>query len=263
MIINCKEISANIKKNLIIPKNIGLVIIQVGNDEGSNFYVKSKVNDCADMGIVCHLIKKDQSTTEELVELIKNLNEDSDVTGIIVQLPLPANINADKVTNTITLEKDIDGFRLGSPYTPCTPKGIMNVLHNYLDKGDGLSATLIGRGKTVGKPLRDLLIDDNYTLTVCHSKTSKPDLEKAIKKADVVISCAGHPNLITKNMVHKGQLIIDVGISRVDGKQVGDVNKEAWNIAWCTSWVGGIGLMTRTALLENLVLSAEINNRQE
>lgn len=255
--INCKEISAQIKKKICISQNASLVIIQVGNDESSNFYVKSKVNDCADIGIICHLIKKDQSTTEELINLIENFNDDPDVAGILVQLPLPAEINAEKVLNTIHFLKDVDGFNPKSPYIPCTPKGIINVLHSVCGTtGMGKKVTLIGRGPTVGKPLRDLLIEEDYTLTICHSKTKEEDLKAAVQNADVIISCVGKPNLITKEMVHKGQIVIDVGISRIEGKQVGDVSKEVWEIAECTPWIGGIGLMTRTALLENLAAAA-------
>lgn len=256
--IDCKKISKEIKDSFNIPANIGLAIVQIGDDVGSGFYVRNKVKDCESLNIPCYLYKKESSTTEALLNLIRELNHREDITGIIVQLPLPKNIDTEKVLAAIDSQKDVDGFKTDSPYMPCTPKGILEVLKYEIPDLTSQKVTLIGRGKTVGKPLRDLLIDENVTLSVCHSKTKYKDFFSLVKNADIIISCTGKPNLITKEMVNPNQIIIDVGISRIDGKQVGDVSKAVWDIANCTPWVNGIGLMTRTALLQNLVLSAEM-----
>lgn len=256
--INCKEISENIREKLKISNRVGLAIVQIGNDAGSNFYVRNKIKDCEELNIRYKLIKQEKATNLEMINLIKKLNNDNSISGIIVQLPLPENLDPKMAISAIDFKKDVDGFKENSPYLPCTPKGILTILHSCCEDLTGRKVTLIGRGETVGKPLRDLLIKENVTLTICHSKTKEEDLHSAIQNADIIISCVGKPALITGELVHEGQIIIDVGISRINGKQVGDVSKEVWNIANCTPWVNGVGLMTRTSLLQNLVYSAEI-----
>ena len=266
--IDCKSIAAKIKEELkpLVTEDKQLAIIQVGEDPASNIYVKNKLRDCEELGVIAHYYQfLESSTNSEIFTKINELNADEKVKGIIIQLPLPKHLNTELLTNAIADEKDIDAFKVTSKYTPCTPKGIMTILDSLNIDLAGKSAVIIGKGKTVGKPLINLLLDRGVTVTVCHSKTNHADLQRAVYYSDIVVSAVGKPNLITKDMVTNlagqvpqgipNKIMIDVGISRDEnGKQIGDFDKELHKcVDLITPFVGGVGVMTRVSLLQNLL----------
>lgn len=266
--IDCKSIAAKIKEDLkpLVTKNKQLAIIQVGENPASNLYVRNKLKDAEELGVIAHYYQFAEDTTNrEVLAKINELNADDNIKGIIVQLPLPSHLNTDLLTNAIKDEKDIDGFKVTSKYTPCTPKGIMTILDSLGMDLVGKSAVIVGKGKTVGKPLINLLLDRGVTVTVCHSRTRHFDLEQAVYHSDIVISAVGKAGLITKDMITnmlgkvpegiERKVIIDVGISRDEnGKQIGDVSKEIHDLVEdCTPYVNGCGLLTRCSLFQNLL----------
>ena len=232
-----------------------LSIIKVGNDPASEVYVRNKVRVCADLGVesmVYHLPADcDQQTLELTIERIV---DDFSPHGIILQLPLPGHLNADDAAMYIPLNMDVDGLHDNSGVTPCTPRGIMAILDGEGVELSGKHAVIIGRSKLVGKPLAKLLLERDCTVTVCHSKTA--DLAEITRTADILISAVGKPGLIELGMVKPGAIIIDVGISRVDGKLVGDA--DPWfsdphcEVYRCTPVPGGVGKTTVAALMLNL-----------
>ncbi len=258
------EIIENIK-NEIKKLNVILnfAIIWVGNDESSKIYVNNKIKKCEYVGIKTTLYHLDENTKEEeVLELISKLNKDKKINGILLQSPVPKQINIIKCFNAIDFQKDIDGFSnvsmgnlvLGKPYhVSCTPKGIMKLLNYYQIDLNGKNVCLINRSNIVGKPLFYLLIAQNATVTMCHSKTV--NLAKITKAADIVITAVGKPNFIKANMIKKNAIVIDVGISRVDGKIKGDVEfeKVAKKASYITPVPGGIGPMTIAMVLENIL----------
>ena len=221
-----------------------LAIVQVGNVEASNRYVKNKVKDCQEVGIVAHVYHFEDSITEwELVDEIKDIQEHYH--GIIVQLPLPQHIRSEKVVAAIKPEKDVDGFRVDSWFKPATPKGIMDYLNYCGFNLEGKNVVIIGRGPTVGRPLAAMMTDANATVTLCHSKSK---LSSFIYQADLIIVAVGKAGFFNCYPIHVP--VIDVGIN-VDenGKLVGDcINKEDRD---ATPVPGGVGLLTRVALLQN------------
>jgi methylenetetrahydrofolate dehydrogenase (NADP+)/methenyltetrahydrofolate cyclohydrolase len=266
--IDCKSIANKIKEELkpLVTEDKQLAIIQVGEDPASNIYCKMKIQDAEELGVIVHYYQfKEDSTNGDVLSKINELNRDEKIKGIIIQLPLPKHLNTELLTNAIVDEKDIDGFKVTSKYTPCTPKGIMTILGSLDMDLAGKSAVIIGKGKTVGKPLINLLLDCGVTVTVCHSRTTQVDLQRAIYYSDIVISAVGEPNLITKNMlvdpigkIPPGidrKVIIDVGISRDEnGKQIGDVSKDVRDVVSdCTPYVNGCGLLTRCSIFDNLL----------
>ena len=255
-----------------------LVAILVGNDGGSETYVASKMKNCEKVGFKSSLFRYDNSVTEaELLAKIEEINQDADVDGLIVQLPLPKHIDPEKVTETIDYRKDVDGFHpinLGRMmrnlpcFIPATPYGILLMLEEYKVETAGKHCVVIGRSNIVGSPMSILMARNAYpgncTVTLTHSRTS--NLEEVVRSADIVVAAIGKKNFVTADMVKDGAVIIDVGINRETSettksgyKLYGDVDFE--NVAPKASWItpvpGGVGLMTIIGLLKNTLASAK------
>ncbi|MBQ4164460.1 MAG: bifunctional methylenetetrahydrofolate dehydrogenase/methenyltetrahydrofolate cyclohydrolase FolD [Turicibacter sp.] len=245
-----------------------LVVIIVGNDAASMTYVKNKKKACEDVGFKSTVIELPLETTEgELLDRIQELNDDLTVHGILVQLPLPKHIDEQKVINTISVKKDVDGFH---PYQvgalvsglpclkPCTPSGVIELLKAYNIEMTGRHAVIVGRSHIVGKPLIQLLLDENATVTVCHSRTQ--NLAEFTKSADILIVAIGRAHFITADMVKDGAVVVDVGINRLEtGKLVGDVlyDDVFEKASYVTPVPGGVGPMTITMLLKNTLKAAK------
>lgn len=231
-----------------------LVVIQVGNREDSNSYIRSKKLFAEKLGAeVIHEKLSDKIKKDEIIKLIKKYNKDNSVNGIIVQLPLPAHLNADEIINTIDVRKDVDGLTDNAIYTPATTRGIKELMDFYNIKLKNKKVTILGRSKIVGKPTAIMCESEGAKVTVCHSKTE--NIPDKTKKADIVIVAIGKPHLISKEYLSKNQIIIDVGITNVEGKLKGDVNYDEVKdiVAMITPVPGGVGQMTVLALFENLV----------
>ncbi len=242
-----------------------LAVILVGDDPGSVSYVAGKEKACIEVGLENTTIRKEASITEaELLGIIDDLNNDDSINGILVQLPLPKHINADKVINAIVPHKDVDGFHpvnVASLYLkqpgiiPCTPRGILEVLDDAGIQIEGKKAVVIGRSNIVGMPVSKLLLDRNATVTIAHSRTK--NLSEVTKEADILIAAVGKPLFVTADMVKDGAVVIDVGVNRnlETGKLCGDVDfknvKE--KASYITKVPGGIGPMTITCLVENTI----------
>jgi methylenetetrahydrofolate dehydrogenase (NADP+) / methenyltetrahydrofolate cyclohydrolase len=249
----------------------GLGTILVGNDPGSAWYVNGKHKDCAEVGIESIRIDLPETATQEEIEAaVRTLNEDPDCTGYIVQLPLPKGIDENRVLGLIDPAKDADGLHptnlgwlvLGEDAPlPCTPFGIVELLRRHGVELNGAEVVVVGRGVTVGRPLGLLLTrrSENATVTLCHTGTR--DLAAHTRNADIVVAAAGVPGIITGDMVKPGAALLDVGVSRVDGKIAGDLAADVWDVAgWVSPNPGGVGPMTRAMLLSNIVLNAEKAN---
>ena len=269
MILDGKTASQAIKENIKnqinelyekYNKKPSLVVIQIGNNPASNAYVKGKIKDCTEVGInSIKLHFEEIITEEELINKIKELNNDDSIDGVLVQLPLPKHINEEKVIEFIDPKKDVDGFHSNNISNlvlnkkcsiPCTPKGIISLLNYYNCDITGKNCVIIGRSNIVGKPMSHLMLNLNATVTVCHSKTN--DLEKYTKEADILICAIGKKGFVTRNMVKPNAYVIDVGINRVDNKLYGDCDYDNLvDICNITPVPGGVGLMTRASLLEN------------
>jgi methylenetetrahydrofolate dehydrogenase (NADP+)/methenyltetrahydrofolate cyclohydrolase len=258
------EIEYLIKKHERAPQ---LCIVLVGDDPASASYVKNKKKSCNEIGILCDLSILPFSTSQaELLALIEVLNNDPEVDGILVQLPLPKHIDQNVVLQTIDYRKDVDGLHpmnvgLLSISTdaiiPCTPKGILSLLKEEDVSITGKHCVVIGRSNLVGKPMAQLMLRENASVTVCHSKTR--DLAYLTRQGEILIIAIGHPNLVHADMLKEGAVVVDVGINSVDGKLVGDIynsidvtdiEKKA---AAITPVPGGVGPMTIASLLENVV----------
>ena len=249
--------------------NITLAIILVGNNEASKLYIKNKEKYCTEVGIKVDKYLLDEDTSEEvLINLIKDLNEDEKITGIILQSPVPNGIDFDKCSGMILPSKDVDGFTKDNVYNlylnkksilPCTVKGIIKLLEYYNIEINGKNVAIIGRGNIVGKPLAMALENKNATVSLLHSKTK--DLKMFTKDADIVVVACGIPKLLKKEMIKEGSVVIDVGISRVGGKIVGDIDFD--NIKDIALFVtpnpGGIGPMTIAMIIDNLIEMGEVN----
>lgn len=251
---NLKDI---VEDKCFMPLQPALVILQVGNNEASNRYVRNKIKDCEEVGIKPILHKFDETCTEkDIIKMIKynisiNYLNNCELKGIMLQLPIPKHLNLDKIINEIPPEFDVDGFRKDSLYIPCTPKGIIDYLDYDGFNFDGADAVIIGRSNIVGKPLAKLLLDRNCTVTVCHSKTK--DIKKFLKNADLVVVAAGHRGIINSQDALSAK-IIDVGINfDKNGKLCGDVIVNPIDKDRVTPVPGGVGLLTRLALLENIL----------
>lgn len=248
--INCKAYADEILSGI---KGDGhLAVISVGYDHASASYINGKMKDCQRVGFsFSHYHFVDGVEQGEIVSAIRTLNVTPDVTGIIVQLPLPAGYDADEITGCIAREKDVDGFRPDSPYKPCTPEGIVYLLKRELGDLTGKHAVVIGRGKLVGKPLAKMLLDEDMTVTVCHSKTRRSDIDTLAMLADAVIVAVGKPNAMWFSPMVAGAVVIDCGVNRDEfGKLCGDV-------AYCstnryTPVPGGVGLLTRAMLMRHV-----------
>ena len=256
-----KETVDNLKNsNKRVP---GLAVIIVGNNPASKIYVNSKVKACEKVGFYSKAIFLDENISQaELLENIQSLNNDENIDGILVQLPLPKHLNEDEICNAIDTSKDVDGFKaenlgkvmLGKEdgMVPCTPQGIMYLLDSIKDINlYGMNGVVIGRSNIVGKPISSLLINRGVTTTVCNSRTK--NIEDVLRNADIIIAALGKPKFLKENMVKEGAIIVDVGINRVDGKLCGDVDFE--NVSKLASFItpvpGGVGPMTIAMLLNN------------
>lgn len=238
-----------------------LAVVMVGDNPASKVYVRNKTTACVETGIRTHTILLDEdSSTEDVIQIISNLNHNKEVTGILVQLPLPDHVDEKEVIMSIDPRKDVDGLtemnQATHQYIPCTPRGVMRIIEQYDSHISGRNAVVIGRSFLVGRPMAKLLLDKDFTVTVCHSKTQ--NLAEHTKHADLLVVAVGKPGLITKDMVKPGAFVVDVGINRMNGKLVGDVALNVEEIAsYVTPVPGGVGPMTVAALISNSVLAAE------
>ena len=246
----------------------GLAVVLVGDNPASQVYVRNKVKSCQDNGLHSVLEKYDASMSEaDLLARVEALNQDPSIHGILVQLPLPAHINAQKVIEAISPAKDVDGFHIASAgalmtgmpgFWPCTPYGCMKMLESIGYNLRGKHAVVIGRSNIVGKPMAMMLLQQNATVTICHSAT--PDLKAMTLQADVIVAAVGKRNVLTADMVKPGAVVIDVGMNRDDaGKLCGDVDFEGVKqvAGYITPVPGGVGPMTITMLLVNTLEAAE------
>lgn len=244
-----------LKKEVASLKKIPhFVIVQLNEDAGSNAYVKGKLKDAAELGIDAELIKLPVETSEEqLLKLIDNLNHDNKVDGFIVQMPLPKQINEETVKLAISPAKDVDGFHPLSKLNPCTPQGIMNYLKHENVSFMGKNAVVIGRSNIVGKPMAKLLLKESCNVTVLHSKTSFEDMYRYLENADIVVVAIGKQHLIDDRYKFKeSAILVDVGINRDENGLHGDILPNR-KVALQTPVPGGVGLLTRLALMENLL----------
>jgi methylenetetrahydrofolate dehydrogenase (NADP+) / methenyltetrahydrofolate cyclohydrolase len=243
-------------------RRVGLATVLVGEDEASALYVRRKQEACAEVGIEPIHHKLPAETSEaDLLGLVADLNADERVTGILVQLPLPGHMDEGRVIRAIAPIKDVDGFHpasaghllQGEPtFVAATPAGIMEILRAYEIPLEGARAVVVGRSNIVGKPMALLLLAENATVTVCHSRTR--DLAEVVRAADVVVAAVGRAGVVTRDMVQEGATVIDVGINRVDGRVVGDVAQDVAEVAGhLTPVPGGVGPMTIASLLRNTV----------
>ena len=245
----------------------GLAVILVGNDPASEIYVRNKGRACDDTGIRSETLRMPEETTQEQLEgEIRRLNADPAIHGILVQLPLPRHLDETRALMAIAPEKDVDGFHpvnagklLAGQDTvlPCTPRGALHMLKSTGVPLSGREAVVVGRSNIVGKPMALLLLRENCTVTLCHSRTA--DLAEHTRRADILVAAVGKPGLITGDMVKPGAVVIDVGINRVDGKVVGDCDfaSVSEKAGWLTPVPGGCGPMTIAMLMANTVEAAE------
>lgn len=270
-----KEVSREVQKlakKRIKPK---LVIILVGENPASLSYIRQKRLAAERTGIQEELIQlSSKTTTQKLIALIEKLNKDKTVHGILVQLPLPVHMDAPLVIRAITPMKDVDGFgayNLGKMFlaaefenlAPCTPRGIIQILEYYKISPVGKHAVIVGRSNIVGKPLAVMLINRDATVTVCNSKTK--NLADFTRQADILVAAVGRPKMITANMVKKGAIVIDVGVTKVENRLVGDVDFEnvKRKASWLTPVPGGVGPMTVACLMKNVMRAARRSMKQE
>ncbi len=250
---------------------IGLAVILVGDDPASQVYVRNKINACAEVGMDSVLVKLPaDSTFDEVISKIRELNDDRNISGIILQLPVPKHLNEAKLLEAINPSKDVDGCHYvqkgklwtGQPEViPCTPYGCMKLLDYYSISLQGKNAVVIGRSNLVGKPLAQLLLDKNATVTICHSKTE--NLKDITSRADIVCVAIGKVKYLKADMIKEGAVVIDVGMNRDEnGKLCGDVDFEnvAPKCSYITPAPGGVGLMTVAMLLKNTVQVYKLQN---
>ena len=249
----------------------GLVAVRVGNDPASEIYVRNKAKKARELGLEgTELIFPETMSETDLLAEIARLNADDGVDGILVQLPLPKQIDSPEVIDAIDPAKDVDGFHpisvgmlhLGRPaLVPCTPAGVIRLIESTRETIEGKNAVVIGRSDIVGKPVAALLLQRNATVTICHSRTR--DLPAIARQADILVAAIGKARFVTTEMVKPGAIVIDVGINRVDGKLAGDVDfAEVREIAgWITPVPGGVGPMTIAMLMKNTVTAAERRRR--
>lgn len=275
-LIDGKQISAQVKdecRERVTKEglDVTLAVIQVGNDPASTVYVGNKKKACEYIGIhsLSHELPED-TTEEELLALVEKLNEDGNVHGILVQLPLPSHIDENKVIETISPKKDVDGFHpqsvgalsIGQPgFVSCTPAGVIQLLKRSGVKMDGSECVIVGRSNIVGKPMAMLMLRENATVTICHSHTK--NLKEVTKRADILIVAVGKPKFITKEYVKEGAVVIDVGIHRNENNKLcGDVDFDDVEpiVSAITPVPGGVGPMTIAMLMNNCVEAKGIQN---
>lgn len=250
---------------------LGLAVIQVGNDEASKVYVKQKEKLANELGYkFIHKVFEEDVDQAKLIRYIKKLNKDDSVDGILVQMPLPKHLDSSLIQNTIDSYKDVDGLTFinagrlvqGMPsLVPCTPKGIIDLLDEYKIKLEGSQVVVIGRSVLVGKPMANLLTNRNASVTICHSKTK--DISLYTKNADVIIVAVGKPSFLKEDMIKDGAVVIDVGISRINGKLQGDVDYE--NVSKVAGHItpvpGGVGPMTVYELMSNVLVAHNLREK--
>ncbi len=278
-LIDGKKVSAQIKEQVAeevdtlkkqTGKVPGLAVVLVGENPASAVYVKNKNKTCEKMGFqsFSHTLAAD-TEEKELLKLIAELNANPEVNGILVQLPLPGHIDEHKVLEAIDPAKDVDGFHPvnvgyltsgADALAPCTPAGIIEMLDFYNIDIEGKHAVILGRSNIVGKPMASLLLIRHATVTICHSRTR--DLPAMARSADILVSAIGKPRFVTADMVREGAVVIDVGINRVDGKLVGDVDFDAVaeRAAFLTPGPGGVGPMTIAMLMKNTLQAFKRTN---
>lgn len=262
------ELKEEVSKLSAKPK---LVVVQVGNDDASDVYIKQKNNMCNYVGYDFEHIKLDDMVdTYGIVEIIEKLNNDNSVNGILIQLPLPDKIDTDVVVNAISPFKDVDGLTnlnrgmlFGGKDTlySCTPSGIIEMLDRYNISVSGKNVVVVGRSDLVGKPLAMMMLNRDATVTVCHSKTK--NLSEITKGADILVVAVGEPNFITRDMISENVVVIDVGINKLDGTLCGDVDFESvkYKCSYITPVPGGVGPMTVAILAKNILKAYKMLNR--
>lgn len=253
-------------------RKIGLAVILAGENPASKVYVRNKIKACEETGIKSmEYYLPDSVSTDELVELVKTLNADESVDGLLVQLPLPVGVDEKAVLGAVTPEKDVDGFHavnagnllLGNPcLVACTPSGIMELIKSTGTTISGKHAVVVGRSNIVGKPIALMLLGENATVTICHSRTQ--NLASYTGEADILVVAIGRKEFITGDMIKQGSIVIDVGMNREDGKLYGDVEyaSASEKAAYITPVPGGVGPMTITMLLKNTVKAAYFGKKQ-
>jgi methylenetetrahydrofolate dehydrogenase (NADP+)/methenyltetrahydrofolate cyclohydrolase len=285
-----QEVAEEVKRLAAQGVRPGLAAVLVGHVPASEIYVRNKVQTCAELGLFSELITPDESvTTEDLFELVSSLNSRDDIDGILIQLPLPKQVDAKALLDSVSPAKDVDGFhpinagrlQAGRPaLAPCTPAGVIEILKRSGIPISGQNAVVVGRSDIVGKPAAMLLLHDNATVTICHSKTR--DLAAVTRQADILVAAIGRPGFITQEMVKPGAVIIDVGINRIDTLDdfirffagnakreaaflkrgsviVGDVHPAAFEVSSAYTPVpGGVGLLTIAMLMSNTVRAAKM-----
>ncbi|MGN0568926.1 MAG: bifunctional methylenetetrahydrofolate dehydrogenase/methenyltetrahydrofolate cyclohydrolase FolD [Candidatus Fimenecus sp.] len=275
-IIDGKEVAASVRESIKKEvealkkegKSTGLAVIIVGNNPASRVYVNNKKKGCAEVGMESfEYALPEETTTEELLALVEKLNKDNAVDGILCQLPLPSQIDEKKVLNAIAPHKDVDAFHpvntghimIGDhSFLPCTPAGIMEMLKYYDISVEGKECVVIGRSNIVGKPMAMLLLGQNGTVTICHSRTK--NLKEVTRRADILVAAVGKAYFVTPDMVKDGAVVVDVGMNRnAEGKLCGDVDFEAVKdkCSFITPVPGGVGPMTITMLLKNTLTASK------
>ena len=278
-IIDGKAVSAAIKEQVrdeIARDGIkaGLAVVIVGNDPASRVYVNNKKKACEFCGIQSfEYALPEETTMEQLLELIDTLNNDEKVNGILVQLPLPKQLDEKAVIERISPKKDVDAFHetnvgkimIGNySFLPCTPAGCMELIHSTGISVSGKECVVIGRSNIVGKPMAMLLLHENGTVTICHSRTK--NLAEVCSRADILVAAVGKPNFVTADMVKEGAVVIDVGINRLEnGKLCGDVkfDEVSEKASWITPVPGGVGPMTIAILMKNTLIAAKTQKNEQ
>ncbi len=266
------EVLSGLKKEISTLKSKGiqpaLAVILVGDDPASAVYVRMKGQDCEKIGIKSTTVRKPATMAEkELLDLVAQLNADKSVHGILVQLPMPEHIDEQKVIAAIDPRKDVDGFHPinvgnliagGECLESCTPAGVMELFHHYKIPVEGRQAVVIGRSNIVGKPVSIMLLRENATVTICHSRTK--NLAEIVRQGDIVVAAAGKPGMVTGDMIKQGAVVIDVGTMKLEnGKLCGDVDFDAAKekASAITPVPGGVGPMTRAMLMKNTVIACK------
>jgi len=275
VIIDGKALAEKIKQEVAdaaghLPRRAGLAVVLVGENPASRTYVASKEKDCRECGFESFGYRLPEDTREEeLLELIRQLNEDEKIDGILIQMPLPAHMDEQRVLQAVNPEKDLDGFHpvnvgrlaIGAPlFVPCTPAGVMEMLKEYQIPIRGKHCVVVGRSNIVGKPMAQLLLREDGTVTVCHSRTEQ--LRELTRQADILVSAVGRAGFITADMVKEGTVVIDVAMNRrPGGGWCGDVDFEAVEkkASYITPVPGGVGPTTRAMLMRNLLEAAKLH----
>lgn len=274
IVIDGKAVSAQVKEQVRAEieregLKVGLAVVIVGNNQASRVYVNNKKKACEVCGIKSYEYALPEETTEEqLLELVDTLNADKNINGILVQLPLPKQINEEKIIERISPEKDVDAFHavnvgkimIGNyAFLPCTPAGVMELIHSTGTEVSGKECVVIGRSNIVGKPMAMLLLHENATVTICHSRTK--NLAEVCRRADILVSAVGRADFVTADMVKEGAVVIDVGMNRdTENKLCGDVKYDEVEkkASYITPVPGGVGPMTIAMLMKNTLMAKRI-----